>query len=118
MQHEKRSSERQNVTLEILINHDFLDPRRWRTRDLSMDSAFVQMNPDMMLPGAHVELVVLRDNDPSAEPLCLRAVVVRVCGDGIAIRFQECDADVSQNLRDVLNGDRYVPEAFFRVSSS
>ena len=59
MQHEKRSTIRKNVSYDILVNHDFIDPRRWRTRDLCMDSVFVKMRAEAKLPGAWVEVVLL-----------------------------------------------------------
>ena len=105
MQHEKRSTIRRNVSFDILVNHDFIDPRRWHTRDLCMDSVFVKMQPEAKLPGAWVEVVLLLDHTDEAGHLYLPAEIIRVSKDGIVCKFRECDHSTSKKLRDLLEND-------------
>lgn len=106
MQHEKRSTIRRNVSFDILVNHDFMDPRRWRTRDLCMDSVFVKMRPEAKLPGAWVEVVLLLDEADATGHLCLPAEIIRVSKDGIVCKFRDYDHAAGKKLRDLLDGDR------------
>ena len=105
MHDEKRSAVRKNISLDILINRDFLDPRRWHTRDLGMNSVFVKMSPEAMLPGAWVEMVLLFDGVTETERLCLPAEVIRVSGDGVVLKFRDGDARASQMLHDLLGSN-------------
>lgn len=101
MHDEKRSAVRRNVSLDILINCDFLDPRRWRTRDIGVDSIFVKMAPAAMMPGTWVEAVLLLECAGGAEPLCLPAEIIRVSGDGLVLKFYDEDSRASQMLREL-----------------
>lgn len=115
MQHEKRATIRKNVSYDILVNHDFVDPRRWRTRDLCMDSVFVKMQPEAKLPGAWVEIVLLVDETDENSHLCLPAEIIRVSKEGIVCKFRDCDHAARNKLRDLVEGD--VPEfAYLQVS--
>ncbi len=105
MQHEKRSTIRRNVSYDVLVNHDFMDPRRWRTRDLCMDSVFVTMRPEAKLPGTWVELVLLLDDTDETGHLCLPAEVIRVSKEGIVCKFRDYDHAARNKLRDLLEGD-------------
>ncbi len=105
MQHEKRSTIRSNVSFDILVNHDFMDPRRWRTRDLCMDSVFVTMRPEAKLPGTWVEVVLLLDDTNETGHLYLPAEIIRVSKDGIVCKFRDYDHAAGKKLRDLLNGD-------------
>lgn len=111
MQEDKRSSSRRNVALDICINNHFLDPRRWRTRDLGMDSAFVSMHQDEMLPGAHVDVVLSLSNTPGSECVHLSAEIIRVAKDGIALRFQDYDSHICEMLTRLLSDWREQPPA-------
>lgn len=118
MHDEKRSAVRKNVSFDILINRDFLDPRRWSTRDLGMNSVFVKMAPDAMLPGAWVEMVLLLDGAAETERLCLPAEIIRVTGDGVVLKFRDYDSHTGQMLRDLLgnNGDRRMAASVIHMS--
>lgn len=118
MHDEKRSAVRKNVSFDILINRDFLDPRRWCTRDLGMNSVFVKMAPEEMLPGAWVEVVLLFDGATDSERLCLPAEIIRVSSDGVVLKFRDYDSHVGQMLRDLLgsNGDRRMAPSVLHMS--
>lgn len=105
MQHEKRSAIRSNVSYDILINHDFMDPRRWRTRDLCMDSVFVTMRPEAKLPGAWVEVVLLLDGTGETGHLCLPAEIIRISKDGIVYKFRDYGHAAGKKLHDLLSVD-------------
>jgi hypothetical protein len=106
MQDEKRSAVRRNVSFDILVNRDFLDPRRWRTRDLGMNSVFVNMAPEEMMPGAWVEAVLLLDDAADTERLCLPAEIIRVSGDGVVLKFGSYDSRAGRILSEVLEDRR------------
>ena len=115
MQHEKRSTIRKNVSYDILVNHDFIDPRRWRTRDLCMDSVFVKMRTEAKLPGAWVEVVLLLDDADKTSHLCLPAEIIRVSKEGIVCKFRDYDHVARQKLRDILEGD--IPKLAYLQAS-
>ena len=118
MHDEKRSAVRTHVSFDILINRDFLDPRRWRIRDVGMNSLFVQMAPEAMLPGSWVEVVLLLDGATQTDRLCLPAEIIRVSGDGVVLKFREDDSHAGQMLRDFFkdNGDRRLAPPVLHVS--
>ena len=103
MQEDKRSGTRRAIALDICVNNQFLNPRRWRTRDISSDSAFINMQQDEMLPGAQVEVILALANTPGAECIRLSAEIVRVAKDGVALRFQGCDSRVGEKLAHMLS---------------
>lgn len=105
MHDEKRSAIRKHVSFDILVNRDFLDPRRWRIRDVGMNSVFVKMSPAEMLPGAWVEVVLLLDEEADAEQLCLPAEIIRISVDGVVLKFRDDDTHASKRLRDFLKDD-------------
>lgn len=114
MHDEKRSATRKKISIDILINRDFLDPRRWHTRDLGINSVFVKMAPEGMLPGIWMEVVLLFDGAMQTERLCLPAEVIRVSGDGVVLKFRDGEACASQTLRDLLGNNvdrRKLPSA-------
>lgn len=114
MHDEKRSAVRQHVSFDILINRDFLDPRRWCIRDVGMNSLFVKMAPEAMLPGSWVEVVLLFDGAAETERVCLPAEIIRVSGDGVVLKFRDDDSHAGQMLRDFLKGSgdrRLAPPA-------
>ena len=98
MNNDKRSGTRKTIALDICVNNQFLNPRRWRTRDISADSAFISMSQGEMLPGARVEVVLALADTPGAECIRLSAEVVRVTKDGVALRFQDCDCLACEKL--------------------
>jgi hypothetical protein len=118
MHDEKRSAVRTHVSFDILINRDFLDPRRWRIRDVGMNSLFVMMAPEEMLPGSWVEVVLLFDDATETERLCLPAEIIRVSGDGVVLKYRDDDSHAGQMLRDFLkgNGDRRLAPSALHMS--
>ena len=120
MHDEKRSAVRKNVSIDILINRDFLDPRRWRIRDVGMNSVFVNMAPEEMLPGSWVEVVLLFDGAAETDRLCLPAEIIRISSDGVVLKFRDDDSHAGQLLRDFLrdNGDRRVATSVLHLSQA
>jgi hypothetical protein len=90
MHSEQRIAIRKKITLDILINYEHYDvsfPRLWKTRDLSACGAFVEMRHIELPADAHIEAVLVLEYQENHEPHSLPAEVVRVSGDGIALRF-------------------------------
>ncbi len=118
MHDEKRSAVRKHVSFDILINRDFLDPRRWRIRDVGMNSLFVNMAPEEMRPGSWVEVVLLLDGAMETEQLGLPAEIIRVSGDGVVLKFRDDDGHAGQLLHDFLkdSGDRWLAPPALQVS--
>ena len=111
MHDEKRTAIRKHVSLDVLVNRDFLDPRRWCIRDAGMNSIFVKMSPEEMLPGAWVEVVLLLDDAADAEQLCLPAEIIRISGDGVVLKFRDDDSHAGKRLRDFLKEDSAIRSA-------
>lgn len=105
MHEEKRSAIRKKISIDILINRDFVDPRRWHTQDLGMDSVLVKMASEGMLPGAWVDVVLLFDGAMETERLCLPAEVIRVSGVGVVLKFRDGNDHTKQMLREILGKD-------------
>lgn len=105
MHEEKRSAIRKQISIDILVNRDFVDPRRWHTQDLAMDSVLVKMTTEGMLPGAWVDVVLLFEGPMETERLCLPAEIIRVSGAGVVLKFRDGDDHAKQLLREILGKD-------------
>ena len=91
MNAEQRASIRKKISLNVLINHDLTYSKRWKVRDLSMSGAWVEMAGEELAPGTPIEAVLsLKERD---EYILYRlpAQVVRMDGNGVALRFSRYD---------------------------
>lgn len=104
MKSEQRGSIRKPISVDVLVNYAFVDPRLWCTRDLGMHSAFVKMpRPDLPL-GAMVDLVLYLHFSEDHEPHVVSARIVRSTKEGIAVMFDTYGQRTLAALATLLDG--------------
>jgi hypothetical protein len=107
MESEQRATTRKQISLNVLINCESFDltyPRIWKTRDLSTNGAFVEMNRMDLSPHASIEAVLVLEYKDNHEPHCLPAEIVRISTEGIALHFGQYDDRTRSALMMVLEG--------------
>ncbi len=83
----KRATERRAVTLEIYITHKLEYSARWKTKDLSLHGALIDMAQDDLAPDCHVEAIFSLKSRGGIERHHIAARIVRVAKTGVALRF-------------------------------
>lgn len=98
---EQRNAPRKTVATDVLVNADHLDqsiPRLWKTHDLSLTGAFVEMQGAGLNVGDSIEAVLMLHHQHRDEPHCVTARITRVTPRGIGLEFGHCE----KRTRDVL----------------
>lgn len=106
---EQRLALRRAVATDVLVNADHLDqsiPRLWKTRDLSLTGAFVEMQGSGLNVGDSIEAVLMLHHHHHNEPHCVTARITRVTPRGIGLEFGHCE----KRTRDVLTKMIESPE--------
>lgn len=106
---EQRLALRRAVATDVLVNADHLDqsiPRLWKTRDLSLTGAFVEMQGPGLNVGDSIEAVLMLHYHHRDEPHCVTARITRVTPRGIGLEFGHCE----KRTRDVLTKIIEAPE--------
>jgi hypothetical protein len=104
---EQRQAPRKAVATDVLVNSEKLDqsfPRLWKTRNISLTGAFVEINCCGLSEGTAVEAVLMLGHPHKLEPHCVTADVARTAADGIALRFDHCEPRTREALEKMLNG--------------
>jgi len=99
---EHRTSIRKKLALDVLINYDLLYSRRWKVHDLSLNGALIQADRTDLPPGVSVEAVLRLKERGKYGLYRLPAEVVRVDGQGAALRFRHYDNRAYTALVDLL----------------
>lgn len=99
---EHRTSIRKKPALDVLINYDLLYSRRWKVHDLSLNGALIQADSTDLPPGVSVEAVLRLKERGKSTLYRLPAEVVRVDGQGAALRFRHYDNRAYTALVDLL----------------
>lgn len=87
---ERRATARVPVELDIIIARPGRYCGRWKTTDLSLHGAHVNMAPNDLPVDSNVAATLSLDRPldrKGAEPLNIQARIVRVAGGGVALRF-------------------------------
>jgi hypothetical protein len=87
MNGEQRASIRKRIPLDVVINYAFLDSRRWCTRDIGLDSAFVKMRQPSLPLGAAVDAMLVLEHANGIEHHHVPAQIIRVTKEGVALKF-------------------------------
>ena len=88
---EQRASIRKKLSLNVLINHDLIYTKRWKVRDLSLNGVLLEMYGEDLAPGMPIEAVIAFQEHGESELYRLPAEVVRLGGDGVALRLNNYD---------------------------
>lgn len=91
MKVEQRQSIRKKISLNILVNHDLAYPGRWKISDLSLSGARLEAGKDRISPGTPIEAVFTLKQRDEYDFHRVPADVVRVDGNGVAVRFRNYD---------------------------
>ncbi|HEX9627422.1 MAG TPA: PilZ domain-containing protein [Acidiferrobacterales bacterium] len=99
MDEDQRMAKRLPVPLDICLGVQSVYTPVWKTRDISIQGAFVAMPPDGVDVGAPVEAIVTIKNGapavgepPPTEVVQIAARVVRRSEDGIGLAFTDYDS--------------------------
>lgn len=87
---ERRATSRVPVELDIIIARAGRYCGRWKTTNLSLHGAHVNMAPEDLPVDSDVAATLSLDrpsNRKGAEPVHIQARIVRVAGGGVALRF-------------------------------
>jgi hypothetical protein len=101
-QSERRWSSRKPLSVNVALYYDRIGLLPCKTRDLSVEGMFVQTGHVSLAAGINVDAVLTGESHPGFQ-LHLPARIVRVCGDGVGLRFHKFDVDTYQLLRAVLS---------------
>ena len=97
-----RASPRRSPNLQVLVNHGLTYSIPSQVRDLSLDGAFIEMNTDPFPESSYLEVVLRYHYKGRNVELRLPAVVARVEGRGMAVRFGGYDDQTYTDLANLL----------------
>ncbi|MDA8364615.1 MAG: PilZ domain-containing protein [Gammaproteobacteria bacterium] len=86
---ERRFAARKSVCLDVIVSHGFDDAGLWKTRNLSLDGALIDMPPESLPLQAEVEAILALAERDHLEHYHLVARVVRVGPDGVALALHD-----------------------------
>ncbi len=84
----QRSTERRPIALDIFITHKLEYSARWKTRDLSLHGALIDMAHDDLPPDCDVEAILAVKSQQGVEHHRIPARIIRVGEKGVALRFR------------------------------
>ena len=84
----QRSTERRAIALDIFITHKFEYSARWKTKDLSLHGALINMAHDDLPANSEVEAILALKSRNGVEHHRIPARIVRVGEMGVALHFQ------------------------------
>ncbi len=87
MPFKQRATERRAVALDVYITHRLEYSARWKTKNLSLHGALIDMAHDDLLPDCVVEAVLSLKSRTGEERHHIAARIVRADKDGVALRF-------------------------------
>jgi len=87
MAYKKRATERRAVTLDIYITHKLEYSARWKTKDLSLHGALIDMAQDDLAPNCDVEAILVVGSCGREARHHIAARIVRTGKNGVALRF-------------------------------
>jgi len=89
MDSDKRFAVRKQISIDIIVNYDLDYTGLWKTKNLSLNGALVDMPGHDLPPSAEIEAILaLADND-HLEQHHVPARVVRTAPNAIALMFQD-----------------------------
>ena len=83
----QRATERRAIALDIYITHKLEYSARWKTKNLSLHGALIDMAQDDLTPNATVEAILSLKSGAVEEQHHIAAHIVRVSRNGVALRF-------------------------------
>ncbi|MDA8364616.1 MAG: PilZ domain-containing protein [Gammaproteobacteria bacterium] len=87
MAFKQRATERRAIALDIYITHKLEYSARWKTKNLSLHGALIDMAQDDLVPNATVEAILALKSGAVEERHHIAAHIVRVGRSGVALRF-------------------------------
>lgn len=102
METKYRASVRTEVPLQVFIHYESKRTPATKVRDLSTEGAFIEMSPEELPEGAHVETVLCFQMEGKPVEYRLSARVVRVTDDGVGLKFDSYDDETYTRLVNLL----------------
>ncbi|MHB8345713.1 MAG: PilZ domain-containing protein [Acidiferrobacterales bacterium] len=87
MAFKKRATERRTVTLDVYITHKLEYTAVWKTKDLSLHGALIDMAQGDLAPNCDVEAILAVKSKGREQRHHIAARIVRVSARGVALRF-------------------------------
>ncbi len=88
---DKRFAVRKAICVDIIVNHELDYTGLWKTRNLSLNGAFVDMPGQNLPPQAEVKAILALTDQDNPEHHHVDARVVRTERDGVALMFRDYD---------------------------
>ncbi len=101
MTQDRRFAARRLVRVDVIINHDF-EAGLWKTRNLSLDGALVEMPPETLPLRAEVEAILALPDRGQLEHYHVAARVVRTEVAGVALAFRDYGIAAYTRLAELL----------------
>lgn len=101
---EKRWAARRPVQIRVELRYKDMELVNCRTRDISLNGAFVEVQEMQPAVSAPVELVFRLGEPGQYTRYKVPAKVARSTGEGIGVMFEELDVSSFRSLREVLQG--------------
>ncbi|MHB8455032.1 MAG: PilZ domain-containing protein [Acidiferrobacterales bacterium] len=105
----QRSTERRPISLDIFITHKLEYSARWKTRDLSLHGALIDMAHDDLPPECDVEAILAVKSQHGVEHHRIPARIIRAGENGVALRFRGYGNQTYAALSHLLYFDRTRP---------
>ena len=86
---DKRFAIRKPVCVDVIVNHELDYTGLWKTKNLSLNGAFVEMPAEGLALQAEVEAILALTDRDRLERHHVTARVVRTGPDGIALMFRD-----------------------------
>ncbi len=92
MDSDKRFAARKEVSIDIIVNYDLDYTGLWKTKNLSLNGALVEMPPHDLPPQAEIEAILALTHNDYLEQHHVPARVVRTAADGVALMFRDYES--------------------------
>jgi len=101
----QRSTERRNIMFDVFITHKFEYSARWKTKDISLHGALIDMAHGDLPVNSDVEAVLALRSPDGVEHHRIPARIVRAAENGVALRFRGYGNQTYAALKRLLYAD-------------
>ncbi|MHB8455030.1 MAG: PilZ domain-containing protein [Acidiferrobacterales bacterium] len=92
MDSDKRFAARKEISIDIIVNYDLEYTGLWKTKNLSLNGALVDMPKQDIPPQAEIEAILAITDNDYLEQHHVPARVVRTATDGVALVFRDYES--------------------------
>ena len=103
---EKRSALRNNLSIDVVISHDIDYTARWKTKNISMHGALIDMPGEDLFGKTAVETVLEVRSGRKTDRYHLPASIVRMTTNDVALKFAGYGDKTYSALVNILSGDQ------------